>query len=144
MKSLNILLFLSLVALCSCNLEQVSPADYNDAIFVQQMRVKNLITDLAKAPDSRVRSEILEELRIQAETSKQKIQEIGPFRGDDQLINAAIPLFDYYWSLAHEALDVPADEIPMVLDQNIKRQAEEEQKFFKAQGVFAEEYELFL
>ncbi len=137
--ALGILLFFT-----GCSLEQVSPSDYNDAIFVQQMKVKNLITDLTKAPDNNVRTQVLEELRIQTLNSLENVKEIGPFRGDDQLLNAAIPLFEYYVKLAHETLDCPIEEIPDRLDQNLQDQVEHEQKFFKAQGAFAEEYELFL
>ena len=143
-RSTKWIVFALALIFSQCALEQVSPADYNDAIFVQQMKVKNLITDLTKAPDDRVRGEVLEELRIQTLNSLENVKEIGPFRGDDQLLIAAIPLFEFYIKLAHETLDCPIDEVPGRLDASIQDQVNYEQDFFKAQGVFAEEYELFL
>jgi hypothetical protein len=144
MKVLISTLVLVILFLSSCALEQVSPVDYNDAIFVQQMKVKNLITDLTKAPDDEVRKQIIDELKIQTINSLEKVKEIGPFREDDQLLKAAIPLFNYYVVLVHETLDVPIGQIPKILDASIQEQADFEQRFWRAQGAFAEEYELFL
>ncbi len=138
------ILFLGMALLASCALEQVSPADYNDAIFVQQMKVKNLITDLTKAPDDDVRKQIIEELRMQADNSLAKINEIGPFRGDDQLLLAAQPLFEYYVEFSQNMLNAPVEQIPILLDMGLEKQIEFEQKFLKAQGVFAEKYGLFM
>jgi len=130
--------------LSSCSLEQVSPSDYNDAIFVQQMKVKNLITDLIKAPDDAARKQIIDELKVQTINSLDKVKEIGPFRDDAQLFTAAIPLFNYYVVLAHETLNVSPSQIPEVLDASIKEQGEFEQRFWRAQGAFAEQYGLYM
>ena len=40
MRASNFLCLILLLGISSCALEQVSPADYNEAIFVQQMKVK--------------------------------------------------------------------------------------------------------
>ena len=140
--------YISIIALVflsfSCALEQISPSDYNDAIFVQQMKVKNLITDLTKAPDDNARKELAQELFTQSSESLRIVKEIGPFRGDESLIKEATPLFEFYLDLSTEIANTEAASIPMVLDNYLSKQMEMEQKFLKGQGRFAEKYELFL
>jgi hypothetical protein len=139
-------IFIVFIAFCvsACALEQASPSDYNDAIFREQMKVKDLITILTKTSDFERQKEIVDELKTQTNESLKRIKEIGSFRGDEQLHKAAIELFEFYQRMAHEGLDVEKTLISSKLDQWRPELSEQEHVFFKAQGKFAENYELFL
>lgn len=128
----------------SCALEQASPSDYNDAIYREQMKIKEKINLLAKTNDAARQKEIVEELKIQSKESYQKIVEIGAFRGDEQLFIAAEKLFIFYKKMINEGLDTEPENISSELDQWRKQMADEEHEFLRAQGKFAETYELFL
>lgn len=142
---LNFLLIgLLITSLYSCALEQASPSDYNDAFFREQMKIKELINGLAKTNDVQRQQEIVTSLQNQAEESYNKIIEIGAFRGDEQLYNAAKVLFESYKRMAEEGLDTDPENISSRLDQWRKQMADEEHVFFRAQAEFAENYELYL
>lgn len=145
MKNLTYLIILvSVSILSSCALEQASPSDYNDAFYREQMKIKEKINLLAKTNDTERQKEIVKELKVQTQESYQEVLEIGPFRGDDQLFKAAKELFGFYKRMAHEGLDTEPENISRQLDQWSKLKADEEHEFLRAQGKFAENYELFL
>ena len=143
-KHFGITITLMLSLLYACGLEQASPSDYNDAFYREQMKVKKLVNDLAKTNDTQKQKEIVDKLKQQSEESYQKIMDIGSFRGDEQLFEAAKELFSFYRKMAHEALDTEPENISARLDQWRKQMADEEHEFFRAQAEFAENYELFL
>lgn len=143
MKTFLSILFLGLITF-SCALEQASPSDYNDAIFREQMKIKDLLTQLAKSPKEDNQAEIVQKLKLQSSESLKRVEEIGGFRGDKQLYEAAINMFQFYEDLAHNGLDGDSGQISSKLDKWQPIIAEEEHKFFKAQAKFAESYELFL
>lgn len=143
MKNLIFLLVIGFV-LSSCALEQASPSDYTDAFYREQMKIKEKINLLAKTNDYSRQKEIVEELKVQSTESYQKIMDVGAFRGDDQLFKAAKQLFEFYKRMAHEGLDTEAENISRQLDQWRQVLADEEHEFLRAQGKFAENYELFL
>ena len=141
----NIIIITILLALISsCALEQASPSDYNDAIFREQIKIKESLSLLAKTTDIERQAEIVNELKEQSSKSLERIKEIGAFRGDEQLYLAAVQLFEFYDKMIREGLDTAPNKISSSLDQWRKMMSDEEHLFFKAQGKFAENYELFL
>ena len=143
MKTLFSLLIL-IALLGSCSLEQASPADYNDAFYREQMKIKEKIMQLAKTTDPARQKAIVEELKTQSVKSLERIEEIGSFRGDEQLYKGAVKLFEFYKVMAHEGLSEDDVNISARLDQWRQRLSDEEHEFFKSQAKFAEEYDLFL
>ncbi len=142
MKNLKICVFFIFFFGHSCALEQASPSDYNDAIYREQVKIKEKINQLALTTDKQKEKEILESLKTQTRTSLERINEIGSFRGDEQLFNAAKILFEFYHEMALNGLD--SNNLSSSLDEWRLTMAEEEHKFVKAQARFAETYELFL
>jgi hypothetical protein len=128
----------------ACALEQASPSDYNDAFYREQMKIKDKINTLAKTTDIQRQREIVDELMIQSEKSLTRVEEVGSFRGDEQLFKAAMKLFGFYHRMIHEGLDTEPEEISGRLEKWRQALSDEEHEFLKAQGKFAEEYELFL
>ena len=141
----NTVLFILLaIFLQNCALEQASPSEYNDAIYREQMKVKELITDLTKSTDTDMQLDLVVKLKIQTDNSLKRVEEIGGFRGDEQLHKAAMRLFTFYNRMANEGLDTEANQIMSRHEEWRKVMSDEEHEFLRAQGKFAETYELFL
>ena len=143
MKSTILILVISMLAF-SCALEQASPSDYNDAFFREQMKIKDNINLLAKTTDLRRQEQIVKELKSQSVAALKRVEEIGAFRGDAQLFEASKRLFNFYHKMVHEGLDTEPESISKQLDNWRSQLSEEEHIFFRAQGKFAQTYDLFL
>lgn len=143
MKNL-IIVFPLFFLMLSCALEQASPSDYNDAFYREQMKIKDKLNTLAKTTDIQRQRAIVDELIAQTDKSLERVKEVGAFRGDEQLYKAALKLFTFYQRMVHEGLDTEPGNINAKLDQWRQELSDEEHDFLRAQGRFAEDYELFL
>lgn len=128
----------------ACSLEQASPSDYTDAFYREQMKIKEILNQLAKTNDPNRQNSLLNEFQSQSEKSLARINEVGSFRGDEQLFNAGIILFEFYLNLSNELAENGLENLASNLDSSRQIIADQEHAFFKAQAKFAEDYELFL
>ncbi len=161
MKRLILLIVLLLPVLFSCN-KRITPASYNDTIVSLQIEIQAQLTTLEHALDAKDKDRVngaIEQTTAVIDSAIARLDELGPYKGDDTMRQVAYKLFnlyrhyvvEYFREIATMKMKDPSnitdEEISAVKSLDTKLHAEQtklDHAFEQAQHDFALKHNLII